>query len=66
MVSVRVFLTNCCCCLGMEVLVKPLFDFAESLSTLQLDATELALIAAIMLLQTGIVTSCAFEYSIKC
>lgn len=38
---------------GLGVLVEPIFEFAIGLSKLQLDKTEIALLAAILLMQSG-------------
>ena len=38
---------------GLGMLVEPIFDFAVSLAKLQLDSTEVALLAAVLLMQSG-------------
>ena len=38
---------------GLGILVEPIFEFAVGLAKLQLDRTELALLAAILLMQSG-------------
>lgn len=38
---------------GLGLLVEPIFDFAVGLSKLQLDQTEIALLAAVLLMQSG-------------
>ena len=38
---------------GLGLLVEPIFDFAVGLSKLQLDSTEIALLAAVLLMQSG-------------
>ena len=35
------------------MLVEPIFEFAVGLSKLQLDETEMALLAAVLLMQSG-------------
>lgn len=35
------------------MLVEPIFEFATGLSKLQLDETEIALLAAVLLMQSG-------------
>lgn len=39
---------------GLGLLVEPIFEFAVGLSKLKLDKTELALLAAVLLMQSGI------------
>jgi hypothetical protein len=38
---------------GLGVLVEPIFEFAVGLSKLQLDKTELSLLSAVLLMQSG-------------
>lgn len=38
---------------GLGLLVEPIFEFAVGLSKLKLDKTELALLAAVLLMQSG-------------
>ena len=38
---------------GLGLLVEPIFEFAVGMSKLQLDQTELALLAAVLLMQSG-------------
>lgn len=38
---------------GLGLLVEPIFEFATSLSKLKLDSTEVALLAAVLLMQSG-------------
>ena len=38
---------------GVAVLIEPIFDFAMGLSKLKLDKAEIALLAAILLMQSG-------------
>ena len=38
---------------GMGLLVEPIFEFAIGLAKLQLDQTEVALLAAVLLMQSG-------------
>lgn len=38
---------------GLGLLVEPIFEFAMGLSKLQLDQTEIALLAAVLLMQSG-------------
>ena len=38
---------------GLGLLVEPIFEFATGLSKLQLDSTEIALLAAVLLMQSG-------------
>ena len=38
---------------GLGLLVEPIFEFAVGLSKLQLDQTEIALLAAVLLMQSG-------------
>lgn len=38
---------------SLGVLVEPIFEFAVGLSKLQLDSTEMALLAAVLLMQSG-------------
>ena len=38
---------------GLGLLVEPIFEFAVGLAKLQLDQTELALLAAVLLMQSG-------------
>jgi len=39
---------------GLGVLVEPIFEFAIGLAKLKLDPTEISLLAAILLMQSGI------------
>jgi len=38
---------------GVSMLMMPIFEFAQSISRLQLDSTEVALLAAVLLMQSG-------------
>jgi hypothetical protein len=38
---------------GLGLLVEPIFEFAVGLAKLQLDQTEIALLAAVLLMQSG-------------
>ena len=38
---------------GLGLLVEPIFEFAVGLAKLELDQTELALLAAVLLMQSG-------------
>lgn len=38
---------------GLGLLVEPIFEFAVGLSKLKLDKTELALLASVLLMQSG-------------
>lgn len=38
---------------GLGVLVEPIFEFAVGLARLNLDKTEIALLAAVLLIQSG-------------
>ena len=40
---------------GLGLLVEPIFEFAMGLAKLQLDQTEIALLAAVLLMQSGMV-----------
>ena len=40
-------------CGGLGLLVEPIFDFAVGLHKLDLDSTEIALLAAVLLMQSG-------------
>jgi hypothetical protein len=38
---------------SLGLLIEPIFDFAVGLSKLKLDKTEIALLAAVLLIQSG-------------
>ena len=41
---------------GVSMLMVPIFEFAKSISRLDLDSTEVAMLAAVLLMQSGIDT----------
>ena len=38
---------------GLGIMIEPIFEFAMGLAKLQLDHTEVALLAAVLLMQSG-------------